>query len=344
MDKDQFKLDCAFLHQALVIQLLKQHERIILQANIEHINNTATGNLKFVFINSILTDEVLAILKRNKVESLDEKLLQNKALKVGDLVWTEHPYYFKGTIQASRDYQKGGKCYAEFHTVLKNFDDLKVSGVFSPEHLFGDSSVSRLSGKANVFMFAYIKEHKGNELELRPIFIGGRMIDTGTPFGRLAETLQIHVEDIDEFQKTRDISRRFLKLDALKDIPEKQTKLWIAEILNEESVPNDWGGENSDLFTNHIHINRQRLNAAFLLKGPSKFHPMTHKDLGKNGDQITRLYDEPASVYILQHCHSVTPAIYKTMVAFSSRFNKISNFCIIDGFDTLRLLKAYGKI
>ncbi|MES2704920.1 MAG: hypothetical protein V4649_19950 [Bacteroidota bacterium] len=317
---------------------------VTLQGKIEHVNNSSSAGLRAAFVNAIFTHEVLDILKRDKVESLIEKLLQGKILRKGDLVWTDHPYYFKGTIQASYDFEKEGQGQAKFHTFLKDFNELKLSGVFSPKHLFGVSSVSRLSGKASVFLFAYIEECKANEIKLRPIFIGGRMIDTGTPFGSSSDLLKVDVEDIDEFQKVSGTSHRFLKLDRLKDIPEKQIKHWIAEILYEENVPKDWGGEYSDLFSNHIHVCGQRLNAAFLLKGPSKFHPMTPADLGKNGDQITRLYDEPASMYILQHCHSVTPSVYKTMQAFSSRFNQISRFCIIDGYDTLRLLKAYNKI
>ena len=118
----------------------------------------------------------------------------------------------------------------------------------------------------------------------------------------------------------------------------------FAEILNEGNVTKDWGGETSDLFTNHIHINGKRMNAAFVLKGPSKFHEMSIKDLGANGNQIVRLFDEPAEVYFVQHCHYIKQEIYKTMEAFSAQFHRFRRYCVIDGIDTLRILKAYNKI
>jgi len=71
---------------------------------------------------------------------------------------------------------------------------------------------------------------------------------------------------------------------------------------------------------------------------------MTVKDLGANGNQIVRLFDEPADILILQHCHYIKAEIYKTMDAFASRFNNIRRYCIIDGIDTQRLLSAYGKL
>ncbi len=343
MSQPNFKLDCAFLHSKLVIGLLNQIEKSILQSRIDHINKTNTGNLIDVFTNSLLTDAVLNIIKRNKVESLESKLLKQD-LKIGELVWIEQGIYFRGTIKAATNYSKGKISNAEFHFSLEGYDNLNVKGVFSPEHLFGDSSVSRLSGKAKVFMLAYISDNTPTDLILRPIFIGGRMIDTGTPFGMLSESLQVNIEDIDEFKEAIKVNRRKLTLDVLKEIPEKQIKTWFAEIIREENVPIDWGGENSDLFTNHLHLNGHRLNAAFLLKGMAKFHKMTHKDLGKNGDQIVRLYQEPASLFILQHCHTVDPSLYRTMRAHSSDFNRITRYCVIDGYDTLRILKAYNKI
>lgn len=67
---------------------------------------------------------------------------------------------------------------------------------------------------------------------------------------------------------------------------------------------------------------------------------MTVKNLGKNGDQISRLFDEPADIFILHHCNRVTAEMIKTMRAFASNYQKLSRFCIIDGEDTIRVLKA----
>jgi hypothetical protein len=109
-------------------------------------------------------------------------------------------------------------------------------------------------------------------------------------------------------------------------------------------VPKDWGGESSDLFSSRVVLGGRRISTAFLLKGPAKFHPMTPADLGKNGDQIGRLFSEPADLLVLQHCHEVTVAVRKQMRAYAQQMGNPRRFCIIDGYDTLRILKAYEKL
>ena len=87
----------------------------------------------------------------------------------------------------------------------------------------------------------------------------------------------------------------------------------------------------------------ERISTAFAFKGPAKFHPMTVADLGKNGDQINRLFSEPADLLVLQHCQGITPAVRGMMRAFAQQMGNPRLFCLIDGYDTLRLLQAYGK-
>jgi hypothetical protein len=129
----------------------------------------------------------------------------------------------------------------------------------------------------------------------------------------------------------------------MKNIPENEIKQAIAEIVHEGEVPKDWGGEKSDLFTSNLSIGGKFHPSAFLLKGPAKFSEMKMSHLGKNGDQIDRLFSEPADLLILQHCHKVSTSVRNTMRAFASRIHDLRYFTIIDGYDTLRLLKAYDK-
>ena len=133
-------------------------------------------------------------------------------------------------------------------------------------------------------------------------------------------------------------------INILKDISEYSIKIALAEILHENNVPKDWGGEKSDLFTSNVSVDGQWISAAFLLKGPAKFYPMKMTHLGKNGDQIERLFYEPADLLILQHCHEVTNPVRVTMRAYASRIHDLRYFTIIDGYDTIRLLRSYGKI
>jgi hypothetical protein len=51
-----------------------------------------------------------------------------------------------------------------------------------------------------------------------------------------------------------------------------------------------------------LKLGAQRISPAFAFKGPARFHPMTLADLGKDGDQIDRLFSEPADILLLQHC------------------------------------------
>ncbi len=80
-----------------------------------------------------------------------------------------------------------------------------------------------------------------------------------------------------------------------------------------------------------------------MLKGPAKFHAMTIKDLGANGDQINRLYEEDADIYILQQCHDIKPEIpedwclCRLCFAF---FAPIGRFRLVAGLDLLVVYPA----
>jgi hypothetical protein len=66
--------------------------------------------------------------------------------------------------------------------------------------------------------------------------------------------------------------------------------------------------------------------------------------LGKNGDQITRLASEPAQLLVLQHCHLVSRPVREQLRAFAVNPCAPRRYCIIDGPDTYRLLKAYDLL
>ena len=106
------------------------------------------------------------------------------------------------------------------------------------------------------------------------------------------------------------------------------------------------GGEESDLFSARLTVAGARQTGAFLLKGPSKFHPMRPSDLGKNGDQIYRLFNIPAQIYVVQHCHYVGAAVRKTLEAFALHRSFIApcRYVVMDGVATARLLRAHGLL
>jgi hypothetical protein len=71
---------------------------------------------------------------------------------------------------------------------------------------------------------------------------------------------------------------------------------------------------------------------------------MDVKALGKNGDQIDRLFTEPAELLILQHCHQIKPAVVGMMDAYAHDARRLRSYMIIDGADTGRILRSQGLL
>jgi hypothetical protein len=84
-------------------------------------------------------------------------------------------------------------------------------------------------------------------------------------------------------------------------------------------VPNDWCGEQFDLWSTVISVEGQRLRAAIAFRGPSRFRPMTIASLGKNGDQIDRLAPTAADLMVVQRCHTITAPVVNMLRASARR-------------------------
>jgi len=156
---------------------------------------------------------------------------------------------------------------------------------------------------------------------------------------------EIHFEDIDEFALAKNISNQDVSnqwMSYMRNMPENLVKEKICEILGDKPK-NDWGGEINDHFTN-ICINGRRYTAGFIFKGPSKFQEMKPSHLGKNADQIYRLNSTPCDIMIIQHCHKIGEAVRATVQAFASLSSPNRKYCLMDGRDTYKILKAYNKI
>jgi len=86
--------------------------------------------------------------------------------------------------------------------------------------------------------------------------------------------------------------------------------------------------------------------AAFALKGPAKTGALVPGKMGKNGDQVQRLFDTPASIFIVQYEGEVKESIYKLMEELA-KARAITGgeifWCVIDGDATKRLRKAYPR-
>lgn len=109
---------------------------------------------------------------------------------------------------------------------------------------------------------------------------------------------QITIDDIDQFQKAARLSRKQRRLSP---ISESRFKKALQKIFKQSGTFNDWGGERDDFFTNKLKVKGKRHSAAFALKGPGVgTKTMTPGKWGKHGNQIQRLVQAPAQVFLLQ--------------------------------------------
>jgi hypothetical protein len=155
---------------------------------------------------------------------------------------------------------------------------------------------------------------------------------------------QLFIEDIDSFFLIK--QNQEVEID-LSQISEKMFKLGVQKIIGEQGRFTDWGGESSDLLTTRIILHGKRTPTAFAFKGPGKKGKLTPAKMGKNGDQIQRLFKTPADLYILQYWGQIEESVTEQMIAFakikSIAEDKLISFCIIDGTDTKRIISAYGN-
>jgi hypothetical protein len=297
-----------------------------------------------------LKSAVVAWMEANGPRPL-EVLLAEGALTPG-VVFTHHSNFFFSGLSKVDEARRNGKPVKQA-TSYGKLDEWQSGGrlefEFNDEHLTSASSWHELSGQKRKFVLGVVTDIQGGTIKSLPYVIANvvaphsGLLGGGGPWHN---HLEVHVSQIDSFEKAQDVKDRLTKaaLGPLKNVAEADIKAAFAEIINEPMVPKDWGGESSDLFSSRVVLGGKRISTAFLLKGPGKFHPMTPADLGKNGDQIGRLYSEPADLLVLQHCHEVTVAVRKQMRAYAQQMGNPRQFCIIDGYDTLRILKAYGKV
>jgi hypothetical protein len=154
----------------------------------------------------------------------------------------------------------------------------------------------------------------------------------------------ITVDDIDSFSR---VSKVRVEPGDYTPIPETRFKAGIARILGESGQFQDWGGEKNDLHTTRLRIDSRRYRSAFAFKGPGTKGILTPGRMGKNGDQIQRLFTTAAAVFLVQYWGQVAESVTEQMEEFA-KAKSASNgivvfFGIIDGDDSNRLLKAYPR-
>jgi hypothetical protein len=291
---------------------------------------------------SILGPKLGEWVKQSDVRSFEELHIQGK-LQSGSVFCLESKMRSHGL--SVRDAEKSDGMVI-LSRDLKEFGDHRHLRVkFHQNGLTTDSARGFLMGQPRVFMVAHVHSIDEKEIVCSPLVIGDLSIeDSNSMFSqRYTDGLKVRPSDFDAFKDVNFMSKvSATELSLLKNVSEHEVKMTFADMIGELHVPKDWGGEYCDLYSSQAVLNGELVTCAFALKGPAKFSPMDMTHCGKRGDQIVRLFDTGADVMVLQHCHVVNPAVRKTMEAFSLGRNK--RFCIIDGYETVKILRHAGKL
>ena len=159
---------------------------------------------------------------------------------------------------------------------------------------------------------------------------------------RSAKVKRISVDDIDSFSRVRKVPQA-----AMPHMSERAFKEGVQRVINETGTFRDWGGESNDLFSTRIRFGGKRKGVAFGFKGPGKKGKLTPKGMGKNGDQIPRLFNSTADIFLVQYWAHVDESIYDLMhrLAITKAYleDRPIWYGVIDGDDSGRLVAAYRK-
>jgi hypothetical protein len=141
-------------------------------------------------------------------------------------------------------------------------------------------------------------------------------------------------------------------LDVLKngylDQSEDSIQTALERILSVPMHKKDWGGEQNDLYTANLLVGGRRHETAFLLKGHGlRNATLEIRHCGTNGDQLLRLCASPARLFVVQFVRMISEAVIADLdgkVRQARAQGKEAWYCIMDGQDTARVLRAYDEL
>jgi hypothetical protein len=223
---------------------------------------------------------------------------------------------------------------------------------FGTAHFVSDTGKAEQGIASTVSIIGEIRRVDESQVTAYPLIMGGPTLDHqfNKELGPEAlwlgyECYEVFPEDIDEFSSCRDRGDPGPDewMPYMRATPEAAVKSKLCQILA-DLPKNDWAGEQADHFSVSVHLGGRRIPAAFLLKGPATFREMTPELLGKRADQIYRLASTPARLLVVQHCYTIGEAVRATLRAFAVAPHNPRWYCLIDGKDTYKILKAYGKL
>ena len=174
--------------------------------------------------------------------------------------------------------------------------------------------------------------------------LGSRKIEAFRLRRQSFQASQVTIDDLDTFARVNRVSPSSVSAFAMS---EKQFKTGVMRILGDKGKFQDWGGEKNDLCTTHLRYQGKRRTAAFAFKGKGLKKKLTPALMGKNGDQIQRLFQTAAEIFLLQYWSQIDDSVLEQMQmnakVRSYADGKRIYYGIIDGQDSARLIQAYPK-
>jgi hypothetical protein len=160
--------------------------------------------------------------------------------------------------------------------------------------------------------------------------------------GRRPTVKRLTVDDVDSFRKVAKVEAEgYLP----RSVSEEAFKRGVQKIVGEPGKWKDWGGELHDLATTRLIFKGKRRTAVFAFKGPGQRGPLVPGKMGKNGDQIQRMFLADAQVFFVQFWERIQPSVLQLLrslaVDKAVATDETIWYGIIDGKDSLRLYKAY---
>ena len=160
-----------------------------------------------------------------------------------------------------------------------------------------------------------------------------------------AKVKRITIDDVASFARVR---RMKSDGNLPASVSEKAFKNGVERIVSELGGKKDWGGEKNDLHTTRLKLKSKRVNAAFAFKGPGKKAArLVPGMMGKNGDQIQRLFQTDAEAFFVQYWRDIDESILEQMrtqaIVKSLADGNQVYYCAIDGTDSYRLYRAYAS-
>ena len=329
-------IDPGFVNRRAIETVLGPAGMKVIDGMIQSLPRDLPEGLLRVRIDHVYNAVLLVFCEVHKIFTLSQILAANKGTMFCS---TEE-------VLPSRDVYDADRVVSEIKPAGRS--SYRVHLEYSTQHISSDTLRMELHRGSRLSIIAMLNRKEGKNLIFRPLIMGGPWLRLEDPVWADKiiwwhyDYFENFIEDIDEFERVRETPKPD-SVEIMKDVTERGFKRCLAKILGDRTT-NDWGGEQSDHYTAHIHLKGRRTTPAFLLKGPARFVPMTLNHLGKNNDQIYRLSQEPAEVLIVQHSHEITPPVRATLRAFAVQPGRPRRYCLIDGRDSLWLLEAYGLV